>query len=114
MNPTRRNTLGNLTGKHRPLVRGHPDRTIERRSAIPIEPHERVHAVGIEGDETPAGPQHSEDFRRAAGGVGQMMHDAAQQHAVETCRLEREQLHVPDVEFGPGIFLPADLDQLSD
>ena len=60
-----RNCRG-LMGEDRALVLRHPHRAVKRRGAVAIKVHERVHAVWIEGHETPARPQHAMPPRRSA------------------------------------------------
>src|SRR6266550_4481993 len=38
-----------LARQHGALVLGHADRAVERRRAVAVEPHERIHPVGVEG-----------------------------------------------------------------
>ena len=101
-----------LAREHRALVRGHAERAVERRGAVAVEPHERIHPVGIEGDEAPLRAQHAGDLGGAARGIGEMMHHAAQQHAVEARVGKRQVLDVAFDEFDLGIFAPSDREQL--
>src|SRR5215468_9651122 len=45
---------GDLAREHGALVLGHPDGAVERRGAVAVEPHERIHPVGVEGEEAAA------------------------------------------------------------
>ena len=104
---------GDFGSEHRPLVRGDPERAVERRDRVAVEPHERVHPVRIERDEAALRPQDSEHLAGAARRIGKMVDHAAQQHAVEARVRERQALDIPLQEFYAGMLAPADLDELA-
>ena len=95
--------LGDLPRQNGPLVLGDTDRTIKWRGAVAIEPHERIHPVGVEGDEAPARLEHSANLAREPPWVGKMMHQPAQQRAVQTLVLKRQTFRVALDQFEVGI-----------
>src|SRR5258708_16841930 len=65
----------NLGGEHGLVVRRHPDGAVERRGAVAVKPHERVHPIGIEGEKAPARAQQAKDFPGARRRVGKVVHE---------------------------------------
>src|SRR6185437_29677 len=82
--------VGNLTRQHGPLVFGDAYGAVERRSAVPVEPHERVHPVRIESDKPPLGLEDPLDLAGQPPRIRKMMNKAAQQHAVKASAFERQ------------------------
>ena len=97
--PAAEKNCGRLGGTYRSLVRRNATGLYKGETSVPIEIHERVGTVGIEGDETPRGFQHPEHLRGAESGIRQVMDDAAQQDAIRRGVLKRKCL---DITFKIG------------
>ena len=99
-------------GQDRALVLGDADRAVKWRRPVPIKPHERVHAVGVVGNEAPTRPEHAPHFLGEAARIREMVDEAAVQHAVEAAALERQILRVADAQIKHGIFDAPERDEL--
>src|SRR5215475_3433569 len=82
--------LGHPPRQYRPLVFGDAHRTIEWRRTVTIEPHERIHAVGVEADEAATGLEHAANLDNKPPRVRKMVHQPTQQHAVEAFTVKRK------------------------
>ena len=121
----RRGRRGNATIRRNPHVEKLPPPRVPAPAArfrsrqpsyrtattVPIEPHQRIHPVRIERNEASARAQHAEDFGRASGRVGEVVHDTAQQNSVEAAVRKRQALDVAFDELNVRIFAAAKFDQ---
>src|SRR5579884_635390 len=103
--------LRHLPGQHWALVLGDADRTIKWRGAVAIEPHEWIHAVGVEGDEPAPAPEHPFDLAGQPPGVGNMMHQPGEQHPVQAFARKRQIFRIAFDQLQPRIFAPPERHQ---
>src|SRR4029078_4101871 len=101
--------VGNAPRKDRPLVLGNAHGAVKGGRAVAVEPHEWVHAVGIESDKPAAAPEHPPDFTGEPARIRKMMHQATQQNAIKALALERQVLGIPFDQLKAGVFPVAEL-----